>query len=126
MSNCMILTEGFDLPDIGCIVLARPTRSLGLFRQMIGRELRPAENKSDIVILDHSGGVYRHGRPDDAIQWNLDTDKKAANITHEARVAKSGTDPFCRMQGLRSLANERHGLRCLRLGAETARRVMSK
>src|SRR5262249_41350958 len=34
--NCMILTEGFDLPDIGCIALVRPTRSLGLFRQMIG------------------------------------------------------------------------------------------
>ena len=43
VSNCMILTEGFDLPDIGCIALVRPTRSLGLFRQMIGRGLRPAE-----------------------------------------------------------------------------------
>ena len=108
VSNCMILTEGFDLPDIGCIVLARPTRSLGLFRQMIGRGLRPAEGKSDIVILDHSGGVYRHGRPDDAIEWTLDSDRKATNVTHEARIAKSGADPFCectacghlRMRGL--------------------------
>jgi superfamily II DNA or RNA helicase len=55
--NCMILTEGFDLPDIGCIALVRPTRSLGLFRQMIGRGLRPADGKSDVIILDHSGGV---------------------------------------------------------------------
>ena len=31
--NCMVLTEGFDCPDIGCIVLARPTKSMGLFRQ---------------------------------------------------------------------------------------------
>jgi superfamily II DNA or RNA helicase len=92
--NCMILTEGFDLPDIGCIVLARPTRSLGLFRQMIGRGLRPAEGKANIVILDHSGGVYRHGRPDDAIEWTLDTDRKATNVTHEARVAEH-QDPFC-------------------------------
>jgi len=96
VSNCMILTEGFDLPDIGCIVLARPTRSLGLFRQMIGRGLRPAEGKSDIVILDHSGGVYRHGRPDDTIEWTLDSDRKATNSTHEARVAKNkNSDPFC-------------------------------
>ena len=43
VSNVGIFTEGFDLPDIGCIALVRPTRSLGLFRQMIGRGLRPAE-----------------------------------------------------------------------------------
>jgi superfamily II DNA or RNA helicase len=94
--NCMILTEGFDLPDIGCIALVRPTRSLGLFRQMIGRGLRPAEGKSDVIILDHSGGVYRHGRPDDVIAWTLDTDRRATNTTHEARIAKAGgSDPFC-------------------------------
>ena len=92
--NCMILTEGFDLPDIGCIVLARPTRSLGLFRQMIGRGLRPAEGKTDVIVLDHSGGVYRHGRPDDVIEWTLDTDSKAINVTHEARLAEHH-DPFC-------------------------------
>jgi DNA repair protein RadD len=97
VSNCMVLTEGFDLPDIGCIALVRPTRSLGLFRQMIGRGLRPAEGKTDVVILDHSGGVHRHGRPDDAIEWTLDTDKRAANPAHEARKASSsGQDPFCK------------------------------
>src|SRR5262249_13853013 len=41
--NCMVLTEGFDCPDVGCITLARPTRRMGLFRQMIGRGLRPAD-----------------------------------------------------------------------------------
>jgi superfamily II DNA or RNA helicase len=96
VSNCMILTEGFDLPDIGCIALVRPTRSLGLFRQMIGRGLRPAEGKSDIIVLDHSGGVHRHGRPDDPIEWTLDTDRRATNATHEARIKKTGSsDPFC-------------------------------
>jgi superfamily II DNA or RNA helicase len=93
--NCMILTEGFDLPDIGCIALVRPTRSLALFRQMIGRGLRPAEGKTDVIILDHSGGVYRHGRPDDVIEWTLDIDRRATNPTHEARVATAGSDPFC-------------------------------
>ena len=95
--NCMILTEGFDLPDIGCIVLARPTKSLGLFRQMIGRGLRPAPDKTDVIILDHSGGVHRHGRPDDHIEWTLETDKRAANKVHESRKAATPTnaDPFC-------------------------------
>jgi DNA repair protein RadD len=94
VSNVGIFTEGFDLPDIGCIALVRPTRSLGLFRQMIGRGLRPADGKTDVIILDHSGGVHRHGRPDDVIEWTLDTDKRATNKTHEQRVATAGTDPF--------------------------------
>jgi DNA repair protein RadD len=93
VSNVGVLTEGFDLPDIGCIALVRPTRSLGLFRQMIGRGLRPADGKSDLIILDHSGGVHRHGRPDDPIAWTLDTDKRAANPTHDARITKHH-DPF--------------------------------
>src|SRR5262249_19324894 len=90
VSNVGILTEGFDLPDIGCIALVRPTRSLGLFRQMIGRGLRPAEGKSDVIVLDHGGGVHRHGPPDDVIEWTLDTDRKATNPTHDARIAKTG------------------------------------
>lgn len=95
VSNVGIFTEGFDLPDIGCIALVRPTRSLGLFRQMIGRGLRPADGKSDVIILDHSGGVHRHGRPDDAIEWSLESDKRATNKTHEARIKKTGSaDPF--------------------------------
>jgi hypothetical protein len=39
--------------------------------------------------------VHRHGRPDDIIEWTLDTDKRATNKTHEARIAKGGSDPFC-------------------------------
>jgi superfamily II DNA or RNA helicase len=97
VSNCQVLTEGFDLPDIGCIVLARPTKSLGLFRQMIGRGLRPAPDKTDVIILDHSGGVHRHGRPDDHIEWTLETDKRAVNEIHESRKAAAprNADPFC-------------------------------
>lgn len=94
VSNVGIFTEGFDLPDIGCIVLARPTKSLGLFRQMVGRGLRPAEGKTDVIILDHSGGVHRHGRPDDSIEWTLHQDQKASNPTHEARLVEH-QDPFC-------------------------------
>ena len=42
VSNCMVLTEGWDQPDVCCIVLARPTKHMGLYRQMVGRVLRPA------------------------------------------------------------------------------------
>ena len=37
VANCMVLTEGWDMPEVGCAILARPTRQMGLFRQMIGR-----------------------------------------------------------------------------------------
>jgi DNA repair protein RadD len=86
--NCMILTEGFDCPDIGCIVLARPTKKMGLYRQMIGRGLRPADGKSDAVILDHSGAVFRHGLPEDPVEWSLDPDRRAESATHQKRLRR--------------------------------------
>ena len=46
VTNCMVLTEGWDMPDVGCCVLARPTKKMGLYRQMIGRVLRPAPGKT--------------------------------------------------------------------------------
>ena len=85
VSNCMVLTEGFDLPAICYIVLARPTKQLGLFRQMAGRGLRPAEGKSRLILIDHAAAVYRHGLLEDPVEWTLDVTQRADNATHEAR-----------------------------------------
>jgi DNA repair protein RadD len=90
ITNCMVLTEGFDLPDLGCIVLARPTRKMGLYRQMIGRALRPADGKPDAIILDHSGAVFAHGFPEDAVVWPLEPDRRAESPAHTARLARHG------------------------------------
>jgi superfamily II DNA or RNA helicase len=86
VSNCMVLTEGWDCPPVSCCVLARPTKQLGLYRQMVGRILRPFEGKADAVILDHAGAVYRHGLPSDDIAWGLEVDRKARNVTAAARA----------------------------------------
>jgi DNA repair protein RadD len=94
VSNCMVLTEGWDCPPVGCAVLARPTKQMGLYRQMIGRVLRPADDKPDAVILDHSGAVFRHGLPEDHVEWTLDTDRRAATPAHEKR--KTGKEPALR------------------------------
>jgi superfamily II DNA or RNA helicase len=85
VSNCMVLTEGWDMPAVGCCILARPTRKMGLFRQMIGRVLRPADGKPDAVILDHSGAVFRHGFVEDHVEWTLDPDHKAESEAHAKR-----------------------------------------
>lgn len=53
--NCMVLTEGFDLPAMDCCVIARPTQSAPLFVQMVGRVLRPWPGKTDALVLDVAG-----------------------------------------------------------------------
>ena len=71
LSNCMVLTEGWDQPKVSCIIVARPTKSYPLYLQMIGRTLRPYEAKLNTLIIDHSGCVYEHGFPEDVPNWEL-------------------------------------------------------
>ena len=85
LSNCATLTEGLDSPTVSCLILARPTKSLGLFKQMVGRGLRTAPGKTNCIVLDHSGAVHQHGLPDDDIQWTLETDRKAINLKQQLR-----------------------------------------
>ena len=82
----MVLTEGWDMPEVGCCILARPTKKMGLYRQMVGRVLRTASGKSDAIILDHSGAVFRHGFPEDHVEWTLHESEKAESPTHQKRL----------------------------------------
>jgi superfamily II DNA or RNA helicase len=66
-----VVSEGFDVPAASCAILLRPTQSLGLYLQQVGRVLRPAPGKDAALILDHVGNVPRHGFPDDAREWSL-------------------------------------------------------
>lgn len=63
--NVGCLTAGWDCPEVSCVVFARGTASEGLFIQMIGRGLRAAEGKSDLLVLDHAGNMIRHGFPEE-------------------------------------------------------------
>jgi superfamily II DNA or RNA helicase len=77
--NCMVATEGFDCPDIGMVVVARPTKSRSLYAQMVGRGTRPLPNtvdglaeaderrsaiassrKKDCIILDFCANAGKH------------------------------------------------------------------
>lgn len=73
------------MPEIFCLVLARPTKSLGLYLQMVGRVLRPAAGKTEALIIDHAGAVYEHGLPDDPITWTLRPDRRAVNEAQRRR-----------------------------------------
>jgi len=66
-----VVSEGFDIPAASCAILLRPTQSLGLYLQQVGRVLRPSPGKPHAVVLDHVGNVTRHGFPDDDRDWSL-------------------------------------------------------
>jgi len=67
-----VVSEGFDIPAASVAILLRPTKSLGLYLQQVGRVLRPAPGKQHALILDHVGNVTRHGFPDDHREWTLE------------------------------------------------------
>ena len=68
--NVAVATEGFDLPDAACVVLARPTMSLGLYLQMVGRGLRRKRDGGDCLVMDLAANSERHGLPNDNREWN--------------------------------------------------------
>ena len=69
--NVAVVTEGFDLPDASCVMITRPTKSLALYLQMVGRGLRPKPDDGDCLILDLAGNTEEHGLPEDYREWSL-------------------------------------------------------
>ena len=93
--NCMVLTEGFDCPPAEVCVLARPTKSLGMYIQMVGRVLRPFEGKKHATVIDHSGAVYTHGFVEDDIEWVLDPKKPMTIKERKLSKPKEETQIIC-------------------------------
>ncbi|MGL5705923.1 MAG: DEAD/DEAH box helicase [Tannerellaceae bacterium] len=69
LCNVNIFSEGFDCPDVEFIQLARPTKSLSMFLQQIGRGLRVADNKPKAIFLDNVGLYNRFGLPSATRNW---------------------------------------------------------
>jgi hypothetical protein len=67
--NVNIFSEGFDCPDVEFIQLARPTKSLSMYLQQVGRGLRPAEGKEKLIIIDCVGLYNRFGFPSARRKW---------------------------------------------------------
>lgn len=80
-----LVSEGYDLPDLECCVMLRPTASEALFLQQVGRVMRPSTGKTTCYLLDHVANVgtlvdgefkRKHGLPNEARDWTLDGRKK--------------------------------------------------
>ncbi len=72
LTSCDIVSEGTDIPAVAGAILLRPTQSLIVYLQQVGRVLRVKPDQSKAVILDHVGNVLRHGMPDQPREWSLD------------------------------------------------------
>ena len=70
--NVLIATEGFDLPDASCVLITRPTMSLAIYLQMMGRGLRPKPDGGDCIIMDLAGNSVTHGLPEENREWSLE------------------------------------------------------
>lgn len=78
--NVSVLTTGFDAPAVDCVAIFRPTKSPGLFYQMVGRGFRIADGKTDCLVLDYGENIQRHGPVDllDEIEFKDKKKKKEA------------------------------------------------
>lgn len=70
--SCDILNEGFDVKGIECGIFLRPTQSLTLWLQQVGRCLRAMPGKDHALLFDHANNAFTHGLPDDEREWTLD------------------------------------------------------
>jgi hypothetical protein len=94
LTSCDLVSEGFDLPSIEVGISLRPTASVGLWLQQVGRCLRTTDGKTEAVILDHAGNTLRHGLPTDKREWSLaGSGEKKKRATQETiagiRICKS-------------------------------------
>jgi superfamily II DNA or RNA helicase len=90
LTSCDIVSEGTDIPILRASILLRPTMSVGLYMQQVGRALRPYPGKPNAIILDHAGNCLRHGLPTDRIEWMLTKDK--IKFEHDIEVRRC---PIC-------------------------------
>lgn len=86
VTNCNLITEGFDVPACSCVVIARGCSSVAMYLQIVGRALRPEQGKRDAIVLDLRGAVHEHGMPDADRAYSLEG--KAIRQTGE-RIAIS-------------------------------------
>lgn len=96
LCNCDLISMGFDMPDIGCVLMLRPTQSASLYIQQSGRALRYKPGKTAIII-DAVANFMRFQLPDEPYEWSLDIPIKQRKETNEHGDFYIRTCPSCFM-----------------------------
>ena len=90
VTSCQIISEGTDVPTVGGAILLRPTQSLSLYLQQVGRWLRPADGKKYAIINDHVGNSVTHGLPNQERNWSLEGKKVREKVNaHPLKVCEA-------------------------------------
>ena len=88
--NVNIFSEGFDCPDIEFIQLARPTCSLAMYLQQVGRGLRPHPKGIPATILDNVGSYNKFGLPSANRKWRSHFEGQGQRVTQSSNAASVG------------------------------------
>lgn len=99
--NVYVCTEGLDVPEIDCVILARSCGTMGVCLQMTGRGLRPAPGKSDCLLIDLHGVTHVFGHPADERTYSLEG--KGIRAANDVEVDTQGS---CRVCGAPIVAGE--------------------
>ncbi len=95
--NVDVLSEGWDEPLVDTIILASPTRSLARYLQRVGRGMRPAEGKIELLVIDLVGSLYMHGPPEDIAGWTLEPERPDRKKPVGSNLVKRrGLCPICK------------------------------
>jgi len=95
LTSCEIISEGTDVPIVAAALMLRPTQSLSLYLQQVGRALRPHPGKDKAVIIDAVGNVHRHGHPLEAREWSLDSKPRRQRKVQEQEAERIKVCPQC-------------------------------
>ena len=98
LSNVDIVSEGFDVPDCEAVQLARPTKSLALFMQQVGRCMRPAPGKEAGIVLDNAGLWLEHGLATSDREWSLEgVPKKRRGLRLPSNIVALRDNVYCKV-----------------------------
>ena len=89
LSNCSVLTTGYDEPTIEAVIINRATKSLPLYLQMAGRGSRLSENKKEFILIDMGANVYEHGLWQEPMTWDLVKKRRNSNGVAPVKLCPS-------------------------------------
>lgn len=86
LTSVNIFSEGFDLPAVEYGAFLRPTKSLNIYLQQVGRILRSSPGKEYAFIADHADNVREFGLPDEKREWTLEDKEKSSRENDERKI----------------------------------------
>lgn len=93
--NCSVFTEGVDVPELSCCVLLRRCGSYVLYAQAVGRIMRRHPGKVGAILIDHAGAVWKHGFPDEDVDWQLTEGETVDQRVKRDKDAGKRRKPIC-------------------------------